>query len=399
MAAFDKALRTESSLPRELQRLLYNQDLLTQLPRRFEGEPPDFIYERASLYTVAGVCLARELEVPLLVELNAPLALEQSTYRAPRLGELAAEAERWTLRGADAVLVVSAALRDHAASLGVVPERIHVVPNGVDAALFRPGPPDPELRARWELGNGPILGFVGGLRPWHGVDALPRLLDRLARRYPELRLVIAGEGPRRSELERELRERGLMRSVRFTGSVPHEEVAGLIRQFDVALAPYPALQHPFYFSPLKLFEYMACGVPVVAADVGQIGEVVRQGETGLLYPPDDLDALTAACDRLLREPSLRRRLGQAAAAEIHGRYTWDQNAARVTGLACGLIALGTGDRGQGSGVREGAASRRSNRLEGIPSPLPRLGATSEFAPAAETLSPDPYPLTPGAQRP
>ena len=181
VAAFDKALRTESSLPRELQRLLYNQDLLRQLLRRFEGEPPDFIYERASLYTVAGVCLARELEVPLLVELNAPLALEQSTYRAPRLGELAAEAERWTLRGADAVLVVSAALRDHAASLGVVPERIHVVPNGVDAALFRPGPPDPEARARWGLGDGPILGFVGGLRPWHGVDALPRLLDQIGR--------------------------------------------------------------------------------------------------------------------------------------------------------------------------------------------------------------------------
>ena len=129
-----------------------------------------------------------------------------------------------------------------------------------------------------------------------------------------------------------------MQSVRLTGSVPHEEVAGLIRQFDVALAPYPSLQHPFYFSPLKLFEYMACGVPVVAADVGQIGEVVRDGETGLLYPADDLDALTAACDRLLAAPSLRRRLGEAAAQEIHARYTWDQNAVRVTELARGLIA-------------------------------------------------------------
>ena len=104
----------------------------------------------------------------------------------------------------------------------------------------------------------------------------------------------------------------------------------------MALAPYPRLDHPFYFSPLKLFEYMACGVPVVAAEVGQIAEVVRDGETGLLYPPGDADALVAACDRLLADSPLRRRVGEAAAKEVHTRYTWDHNAARVVELARSL---------------------------------------------------------------
>lgn len=124
-----------------------------------------------------------------------------------------------------------------------------------------------------------------------------------------------------------------MRNAVFTGSLPHEDVADLIRQFDVALAPYPRREHSFYFSPLKLFEYMACGAPVVAAAAGQITEVVRDGESGLLYPPGDAEALLAACDRLLTDPALRRRLGETAAKDVHAQYTWDGNAARVIDVA------------------------------------------------------------------
>src|SRR2546425_9108680 len=336
--AFNERLGLTNALPGELRRILYDQELVTQLKRRFESAPPDFIYERASLYGTAAVTLARELNVPLLVEVNAPQAVEQSAYRTTGLGELAAQAERWALLQAEAVLTVSAPVRDYVLSLGVEPGRVYVVPNGVDAALFQPGPPDPRVRARWGLGNGPVLGFVGGLRPWHGVDALSTLLERLVHRYRGLRLVIVGDGPLRGELEHTLKERGLTRSVVFTGWLPHEEVAELIRQFDVALAPYSKPEHAFYFSPLKLFEYMSCGVPVVAAALGQIAEIVRDGETGLLYPPGEMDALIGACDRLLADPALRQRLAQAAAKEVHGLYTWDQNAARVVELARALIA-------------------------------------------------------------
>jgi glycosyltransferase involved in cell wall biosynthesis len=272
------------------------------------------------------------------VELNSPLSVEQATYRATGLGDLAARAERWALVRADAVLAVSTPLRDYAISLGAEPDRVHVVPNGVDPELFKLGEPDLEGRKRWGLGDDPVLGFVGGLRPWHGVEILPELLSRLVGRFPDLRLVIVGDGQLRGELERDLEERGLAHGAVLTGSLPHEEVAALIHQFDVALAPYPRLAHDFYFSPLKLFEYMACGVPVVAASLGQIAEVVRDGETGLLYPPGEFDALVASCDRLLEDPDLRRRMGRAAAKEIHGRYTWDHNAARVIDLAQDLVA-------------------------------------------------------------
>lgn len=336
---FNEMLGVENSLPGELRRILYNKELEAELKRRFENDPPDFIYERGSLYATAGVSLARELNVPLLLELNAPLAVEQSAYRATGFGELAAQAERWTLSQAGAVIAVSSTLREHVAALGVAQDRIHVLPNGVNPAVFHPGPPEEETRARLKLDGGPVIGFVGGLRPWHGVEILPALLERLTGNYPNVRLVIAGDGQLRRELERVVQERGLAQNVTFTGLLPHEEVPAVIRQFDVALAPYAQPDHAFYFSPLKLFEYMACGVAVVAPALGQIAEVVRDGETGLLYPPGNLDALAERCETLLADANLRRGLGDAASKLVHDQFTWDKNAGRVIELARSLIAV------------------------------------------------------------
>jgi glycosyltransferase involved in cell wall biosynthesis len=270
--------------------------------------------------------------------LNAPLALEQASYRGTGLGDLAARAELWTLSGADAVLTVSAALRDHVVSLGIESARVHVFPNGVDPTHFQPGPPEASLRAHLGLDEGPVLGFVGSLRPWHGVEVLPELMEHLTRRHNKLQLVVVGEGPMRPQLEQGLGRKRLLERVVFTGTLAHAEVAGVIRQFDVALAPYPQLEHAFYFSPLKLFEYMACGVAVVAADIGQISEVVRPGKTGLLYPAGDFQSLATACSRLLRDPRLRRSLGRAAAKLVHTHYVWDRNANRAVELARSLQA-------------------------------------------------------------
>ena len=338
LKAFNHVVGAEGSVPGAVRRILLNDELRSALLRRFEAAPPDFVYERASLYGTAGVQLARDLGRPLLLEVNAPLAAEQSAYRAPGLGNLADQAERWVLTRADAVLAVSAPVKDHAVAMGAAPARVHVVPNGVDPALFHPGLRDPGVRKRWNLGDGPVLGFVSGLRPWHGVEALGPVLAALAPRHPGLRLVVVGDGPAQEPLQRELAERGLGEVAVFTGWLPHASVASLVPHFDVGLVPYGVLPHAFYFSPLKLFECMASGVPVVAAAVGQIAEVVRDGETGLLYRPGDVGALVAACDRLLCDEALRNRLGAAAAADIHRSRTWDHNAETVTDIARALVA-------------------------------------------------------------
>jgi glycosyltransferase involved in cell wall biosynthesis len=326
---FNASIRAENSFPSELRRILYNRELAEDLRRRFENDKPDFIYERAALFSTGGIVLARQLGVPHVLELNAPLALEQATYRGTGLGELAGKTERWALTNTDALITVSAKLKEHAVALGTDKRKVHVVPNGVNTEVFMPGPRDEGLKRQLGLNGGPVLGFVGGLRPWHGVEMLPPLLKRLRQRCPDVQLVIAGDGQLRESLLSDFERLGLSSQVVFTGLLQHEEIPGVIRQFDAALAPYPDTNHDFYFSPLKLFEYMACGVPVVAARIGQISEVVTNGKTGLLYSPGKLSELVANCERLFGDAGLRNKIGKAGATLVHKKYTWAANAARV----------------------------------------------------------------------
>jgi glycosyltransferase involved in cell wall biosynthesis len=338
VGAYAARVGSTSPLADELRRILYNNDLADAIRQRFRDARPDVVYERCAIYGTAGAAVAEALGVPLLLEVNAPLLLEDQLYRSGKgLGEVAMAAERWTMNRADAVFAVSAALHRYVESLGVAPERVHTVANGIDGDAFRPGPREPAVRARWGLDGEPIVGFVGGYQPWHGLDALPALLARLLPRHPRVRLVVVGDGRGRREFERQIEACGLSANIRVTGAVPHEEVPALIREFDVAVAPYPPTAHDFYFSPLKLFEYMGCGAAIAAPRLGQIEEVIRHGETGLLYAPSDPEGLAEACDRLLTDRALARDLGLAAAAEVRDKYTWDRNAARITGIAETLV--------------------------------------------------------------
>ncbi len=335
---FETLLDETSPLPGQIRRILYNKELIQQLLRRFTAHPPDFIYERAALFSTVGTTVAAALDRPLILELNAPLADEQSVYRGEALGTLAKKAEQFVIRRADAILCVSSHLKTYAIDKGAKPVRVHVSPNGVNIRDFQEHSPAQKKPSLWRSDRGPVIGFVGGLRPWHGVRVLPELTRQLRKHYPDIRMVVAGEGPLRSELQADFARLGLLAQVHFTGAISHEKVAALIPTFDIAIAPYEKLDHDFYFSPLKLFEYMACGVALVAANAGQISEIVSHGTTALLYPPGVLDALIGQCRRLLEDRHLRVRLGRAAAKTVRSKYTWDHNAARAIAVAETLCA-------------------------------------------------------------
>jgi glycosyltransferase involved in cell wall biosynthesis len=172
---------------------------------------------------------------------------------------------------------------------------------------------------------------VGTLKPWHGVHFLVSAFDEVYRRCASARLLIVGDGPLRADMEEGLRSRGLDGASHFTGAVNPEEVPGWIASMDVAVAPYPAMEG-FYFSPLKLFEYMAAGRAVVASDIGQISGVLEEGVTGLLCAPGEPVSLAACLLKLESNPGLRRALGAAARARVLGRHTWSDVATQVLAL-------------------------------------------------------------------
>jgi glycosyltransferase involved in cell wall biosynthesis len=326
-------------LRQELRNLLYNPTLRDRLDRTLVAGPVDFVYERYALFGLAGVDTARLHGVPHVLEVNAPLADEQERMRGLELKTLAHATEQRIWSSTDAVIVVSSKLGEAVAACGVPPSRIHVLPNAVDPRCFTPDagaagvPADVRERVRGRC----VVGFVGSLKAWHGVETLFAALALLLERRDAVHLVVVGDGPVRETLEGLARERGLEAYVTFAGAVAHADIPAWLALMDIATAPYTP--HPdFYFSPLKLFEYMAAGVPVVAGRIGQLDELLEHDRNALLVPPGDAAALAAALDRLVRDPALRRRIAAAGREAITEERTWQGHARRVEAIVRGLAA-------------------------------------------------------------
>jgi glycosyltransferase involved in cell wall biosynthesis len=297
---------------------------------------PDFIYERYSLWCLAGLRLAKVRSIPLVLEVNAPLAYEQQRYRAGlTCPPLARWVERMIWRKATLLIAVSESLRSQVQGAGVPPTRIHVLPNAVDTRVFHMGLEGEPVRERFNLDGRFVIGFVGTFKRWHGVDLLLAAFQDLHRAHPSIHLLLVGDGPLRAGFEDEVRKTGLEEAVTFAGGVAHQDVPHYLAAMDVAVAPYPALDQ-FYYSPLKLFEYLAAGRAVVASRIGQVAEIVVDGVTGLLYEPGDRAALVDCIRRLQRDAALRNELGRKASAAC-SEHTWSQNAARVTDWADPLV--------------------------------------------------------------
>jgi glycosyltransferase involved in cell wall biosynthesis len=289
----------------------------------------DLVYERYALWSCAGMEYARDLGTTGVLEVNAPLLEEQAEHRS-LVDRVSAERVAERVFGAATLLIavseeMAAYLIERYPGAG---GRLHVVSNGVNPDRF-PGGRKPSFPAC----PGPFtVGFLGNLNPWHGLPILVEAFDLFHRCEPNSRLLIVGDGRERTSLVAELSARGLLEAVHFTGRVTHNEVPGLLASMDVALAPYPQLSH-FYFSPLKVYEYMAAGLPVIASRIGQLATLIEDGVNGLLCPPGDAQALAEALDRLRWEPELCARLGQAARATVLRNHTWEAIARRILHLA------------------------------------------------------------------
>jgi glycosyltransferase involved in cell wall biosynthesis len=312
----------------ELLELLYTIPATLKLARAAAGFRPDAIYERYNLFHLAGAVVARRRGLPLLLEVNAPLAEERARFGGLTLKPLARWAERFVWRRATWALPVTEVLAGHLREAGVDPARIVVIPNGIDLAAF---PEALAARAAPAEAGELVLGFVGFVRDWHGLD---RVVREIAAFPGPQRLVlqVVGEGPARPGLEALAAELGVADRVRFTGLAAREAIPGHVAAFDIALQPASVP----YASPLKVFEYMAAGRAIVAPDQPNLREVLRDGETALLFDPTVPGAFWDAVQRLLDDPALRLRLGAAARAEVLARdLTWAGNARRVVTLARG----------------------------------------------------------------
>lgn len=271
---------------------------------------PDLVYERYSLFSGAGARVHRRTGAALVVEVNAPLIDEQREHRSLVDEAGAIATTRTTFEAAEIVSCVSPPVADWVrTTCPGAHDRVRVVGNGVNTARIRPV----------AVEDRPFtVGFVGTLKPWHGTDLL---LHAFAAGEPDWRLAVCGDGPERERLEKLAADLGVAERTAFTGAIAPGEVPAFLAGLDVGVAPYPpSADH--YFSPLKIYEYLAAGLPVVASALGTIPQIVEDGRTGLLVEPGDPAAITRVLNALAADPALRRYMAQAARAEAEAHHDW-----------------------------------------------------------------------------
>jgi len=290
-----------------------------------QAGPFDMIYERYSLWSFAAMEFARAQRLPGVLEVNAPLIEEQSRHRQLFNQAGAEEVARRAFSAASTLIAVSGEVASYLESYSETCGRVHVISNGVNPARF-PWPPAPKSEQTF------TIGFVGTLKPWHGLDGLIDAFVLLHRNHAEARLLIIGDGPKRGDLERALQSHGLTHAVDLTGAVAPDRIPALLAEVDVAVAPYP--DNPdFYFSPLKVLEYMAAGLPVVASRIGQLTSLIQHGHNGILCPPGQPVALAEALAQLMKSPTLRQALGNQARHTVAQAYSWESVTQRILKLA------------------------------------------------------------------
>ena len=264
---------------------------------------PDVIYARTFEYDWTPWLVALILKCPMVLEVHGSFNLERR-FRGLGDSQLVRRLDRGLWRRAALIRVVSKPVAKVLADESVDPERVRFIPYGLEVQT-------PSKRPSRNPKDPLQVIFVGSFYPWHGVEILVDAFAMLREHGANMRLSLIGDGILRPACEHRVRELGMNGMIEFTGWLPHPDVARRLRQADLAVAPFLRIE-PFYFDPVKLLEYMAFGLPVIASDLERIAEILSFGQAGALVKPGDASALASTMIALAGDEPRRLRLGNAA---------------------------------------------------------------------------------------
>jgi glycosyltransferase involved in cell wall biosynthesis len=312
----------------ELVELAYNLFAFRNFNNVIREFKPDFIYDRYITFNYSAVAAGRRNKIPVFLEVNAPLAYERDNEpdETLYLKKIAYGIEKKVCCDASKTIVVSTPLKDYLLSMGVPEEKVYVLPNGVNTDNFFPRPKSERLMQELHLDtNDIVIGFVGILRPWHGIDILLEAFKRVNDENPDSKLLLVGDGHIRNEIEKRAEKIGVKDKLIITGRVPHDKVAEYVALFDIAISP----KATFYASPMKIIEYMAQQKAVVAPDMANLRDLINNGKNGVLFEPESVESISATLKTLVADNSQREALGGQALSAVSNKLNWVANAQSV----------------------------------------------------------------------
>lgn len=323
--------------------------LMGRLTRRLrevaQAVRPDVIHAHSPvLDAIPALRVGRVLGIPVVYEVRAfweDAAVDHGTAREGDLRyRLSRALESYALRRVDAVTTICEGLRSDIVGRGIPAHKVTVIPNAVDVDKFSVGgTPDPTLRAELGLDGCTVIGFLGSFYAYEGLALLLEALPRILHAHPEARVLLVGGGPQEDRLKAMAREMGVDQQVIFRGRVPHAEIGRYYDLVDVLAYPRLPMRLTELVTPLKPLEAMAQGRLLVASDVGGHRELIRDGETGVLFEAGSAQALADAICRLLDTPDTWPRLRRQGRAFVETERTWANSVARYEAV---YRAIGAG---------------------------------------------------------
>ncbi len=339
--------RVRHSLKKRLDRYLHEPNqILKNLKHIFKEneiikrERPDIVISRLDVYLFSTLVLTRIKKFPWLLEADGPGVYEGRRFftHYKRLPWIDSFIETLNLKLADKVWLVSNASREYFEKKGISNEKMYVIPNGVDPERYNPNINNREIIQKYNLQQKVVIGFVGSFHYWHGVENLMTLIDKILSVKRDVRFLLVGQGGAK---EKELRDfvssKGYEECVIFTGYIHHDKTPPYISAMDIVIAPYPKLDF-FYYSPMKIYEYMACGKAVVASRIGQIAEIIQDRYNGMLIEPNNIDELLRRVFQLLNNQKLRESIGRSAWDTVLKNHTWENRAERISRICRSVVA-------------------------------------------------------------
>lgn len=306
----------------EILELGYNIPLFAQLLFRCLKARPALVYERYSLNTFAPTLVCALLRIPHVLEVNDSVVIERS--RPLRLKGVSSFLEGRCLASADLVITITGRFRDQLRARFGDKARIQVFTNAVDKARFDRSFDRDGARRRMGIGGGTVLGGTGQFLEWHGLKDLVEKLGPEAESR-DLHFLFVGDGPARADVEAAAARLDIAPRVRFTGMLPIGSVPEALSALDMAVIPKAAA----HASPMKLIEYMALGLPIVAPDLPSIREALVDESRGRIFPAGDMEAMRGQVISLLSDPAAAAALGRSARERVFRDLTWRRHAEEV----------------------------------------------------------------------
>ncbi|MEA3642015.1 MAG: TIGR04063 family PEP-CTERM/XrtA system glycosyltransferase [Lamprobacter sp.] len=329
--------------------------LIAALTKRLESLArtlhPDLIHAHSPvLNAIPALRVGRRLGIPTVYEVRAfweDAAVDHGTSRENGLRyRLTRALETYALRRVDHVTTICQGLRQDILARGLPEQRVTVIPNAVDADAFRlGGAPEPELAAELGLTGATVLGFIGSFYAYEGLNLLLDALPRILAQAPQVRVLLVGGGVQADRLQGQAEQLGIADKVVFTGRVPHDQVQRYYDLVDLLVYPRLSMRLTELVTPLKPLEAMAQGRLLLASDVGGHRELIRDDETGWLFPAGDAQALAETALKILAQPEHWSRITRAGRRFVEEERTWRASVVRYQPIYQALTQGAIADAG------------------------------------------------------